>query len=383
MLGQPQLPMRIIGSDQIAEVKPEAHARHGSAGGMSLCSAAPLDAGVYHARAQRAGQAVRVSPMETRQVGCSGLRVSRLGLGTMTWGRDTPAENAHALLEMFCDAGGMLIDTAAAYGAGDAERIVGRLVRELGNRDEIVIATKAGFVIRDGKRIVDTSRRALLRDLDGSLRRLQSDYIDLWQIHAWGEAPIEESLDAMDFAVSTGRVRYGGVSNFVGWQTAQAATWQRAFPGRTPIASAQVEYSLLARRAEVEVLPAVRAFGMGFFPWSPLGRGVLTGQYRNGTPRGSRAATDHFAWFVEPYLEPRSRGVVEAVVRAAEGLDLSPLQVALLWVRDAPGVTAPLLGPRTAGQLAPALAVEGQTLPAEIASALDDVSGGPNAARVG
>jgi aryl-alcohol dehydrogenase-like predicted oxidoreductase len=321
--------------------------------------------------------------METRQVGCSGLRVSRLGLGTMTWGRDTPAENAHALLEMFRDAGGTLIDTAAAYGAGDAERIVGRLVRELGIRDEVVIATKAGFVIRDGRRIVDTSRRALLRDLDGSLRRLQSDYIDLWQIHAWGEAPIEESLNAMDFAVSTGRVRYGGVSNFVGWQTAQAATWQRAFPGRTPIASAQVEYSLLARRAEVEVLPAVRAFGMGLFPWSPLGRGVLTGQYRNGIPRGSRAATDHFAWFVEPYLEPRSRGVVEAVVRAAEGLDLSPLQVALLWVRDAPGVTAPLLGARTAGQLAPALAVEGQTLPAEIASALDDVSGGPNAARTG
>ena len=149
-------------------------------------------------------------------------------------------------------------------------------------------------MIRNGKRIVDTSRRALLRDLDGSLRRLQSDYIDLWQIHAWGEAPLEESLEAIDHAVSTGRVRYAGVSNFVGWQTAQAATWQRAFPGRTPIISAQVEYSLLARRAEVEVLPAVRAFGMGFFPWSPLGRGVLTGQYRNGTPRGSRAATDHF-----------------------------------------------------------------------------------------
>jgi hypothetical protein len=134
------------------------------------------------------------------------------------------------------------------------------------------------------------------------------------------------------------------VSNFVAWQTRQAATWQNAFPGRTPLASAQVEYSLLARRAEVEVLPALKAFGMGLFPWSPLARGVLTGQYRNGTPRGSRAASDHFAWFVEPYLENRSRGVVEAVVRAADGLDLTPLQVALLWVRDAPGVTAPLLG---------------------------------------
>lgn len=319
--------------------------------------------------------------METRLVGASGLRVSRLGLGTMTWGRDTSAEGARALLEMFCAAGGTLIDTAAAYGAGDSERLVGQLVREVSDRDDMVIATKAGFVIRDGQRIVDTSRRGLLRDLEGSLQRLGTDHVDLWQVHAWGDAPLEETLSAVDHAVATGMVRYAGISNFVGWQTAQAATWQRAYPGRTPLTSAQVEYSLLARRAEVEVLPAVRAFGMGFFPWSPLGRGVLTGQYRHGTPRGSRAATDHFAWFVEPYLEQRSRGVVEAVVRAAEGLDLTPLQVALLWVRDAPGVTAPLLGARTAGQLAPALATEGQHLPVEIASALDDISGGPHASR--
>ena len=320
--------------------------------------------------------------METRPVGASGLQVSRLGLGTMTWGRDTTADHARALLETFCDAGGTLIDTAAAYGAGDSERLVGELVGRLGLRDDMVIATKAGFVIKNGHRIVDTSRRALLRDLAGSLRRLATDYVDIWQIHAWGSAPLEESLSAVDHAVSSGMARYAGISNFVGWQTAQAATWQRAFPGRTPIISAQVEYSLLARRAEVEVLPAVAAFGMGFLPWSPLGRGVLSGQYRTATPRGSRAASDHFAWFIEPYLEQRSRGVVEAVVRAAEGLELTPLQVALLWVRDAPGVTAPLLGARTAGQLAPALAVDDQTLPAEIAAALDDVSGGPHSGRV-
>jgi aryl-alcohol dehydrogenase-like predicted oxidoreductase len=319
--------------------------------------------------------------METRQVGASGLHVSRLGLGTLTWGRDTTTEQAAALLEAYAEAGGNLLDTAAAYGAGDAERLVGQLLGRSSRRDEMVIATKAGFVVRDGARVVDTSRKTLLRDLEGSLRRLETDYLDIWQIHAWGAAPLEETLSAVDHAVSSGMVRYAGISNFVGWQTAQAATWQRAFPGRTPICSAQVEYSLLARRAEMEVLPAVRAFGMGFFPWSPLGRGVLTGQYRNGTPRGSRAATDHFAWFVEPYLEPRSRGVVEAVVRAAEGLDLTPLQVALLWVRDAPGVTAPLLGARTAGQLAPALATEDKRLPDEIISALDDVSGGPHTTR--
>lgn len=319
--------------------------------------------------------------MEMRQVGDSGLQVSRLGLGTLTWARDTSADDARELLAGFCEAGGNLIDTAAAYAAGDAERLIAKLTREVVDRDDLVIATKAGFAIRNGKRITDTSRRALLRDLDGSLRRLDTDHVDIWQVHAWGTAPLEETLSALDHAVQSGKARYVGISNFVGWQTAQAATWQRAFPGRARITSTQVEYSLLARRAEVEVLPAVRALGLGLFPWSPLGRGVLTGKYRSGIPRDSRAASDHFSWFTEPYLQTRSRAVVEAVARAAEGLDLQPLQVALLWVRDAPGVTAPLLGARTATQLAPALAVEGKALPTEIAVALDDVSGGRMSAR--
>lgn len=319
--------------------------------------------------------------MEMRQVGSSGLQVSRLGLGTLTWARDTSTEDARGLLEAFCSAGGNLIDTAAAYAAGDAERLIGKLTREVVSRDELVIATKAGFAIRNGKRITDTSRGALLRDLEGSLRRLDTDHVDLWQVHAWGSAPLEETLSALDHAVTSGKARYVGISNFVGWQTAQAATWQRAYPGRATITSTQVEYSLLARRAEVEVLPAARALGLGVFPWSPLGRGVLTGKYRSGIPRDSRAASDHFSWFTEPYLQTRSRAVVEAVAKAADGLDLDPLQVALLWVRDAPGVTAPLLGARNAGQLAAALAVEGKALPTEIAVALDDVSGGRLVAR--
>lgn len=319
--------------------------------------------------------------MQRRAVGHSGLQVSRLGLGTLTWGRDTRMDEARPLLLAFVEAGGNLVDTAAAYAAGEAERMIGRLIHTDLDRDDLIIATKAGFGIRDGKRVVDTSRQALLADLQGSLRRLHTDHIDIWQLHAWGSAPLEESLAAIDVAVTGGMVRYAGVSNFVGWQTAQAATWQSAFPGRTPITSAQVEYSLLARRAEVEVIPAIHAFGLGFFPWSPIGRGVLTGKYRTGTPRGSRGGTEHFAWFVEPYLEQRSRAVVEAVVRAADGLDLTPEQVALLWVRDAPEVTAPLLGARSAAQLEPYLAAEDVTLPPEIVSALDDVSGGPNLGR--
>ena len=146
-------------------------------------------------------------------------------------------------------------------------------------------------------------------------------------------------------------------------------------PGRAPLASTQVEYSLLNRAVEDEVLPAARALGMGMLPWSPLGRGVLTGKYRNGTPADSRAATSHFGPFVGAYLGPHQQRIVEAVARAAEGLGWSALEVALAWVRDRPGVTAPIVGARTADQLRGALGVEELALPEEIASALDDVSG--------
>jgi aryl-alcohol dehydrogenase-like predicted oxidoreductase len=205
--------------------------------------------------------------MQRRAVGHSGLQVSRLGLGTLTWGRETRLEDARPLLRNFVDAGGSLVDTAAAYAAGDAERMIGRMLRAGDvDRDDLVLATKAGFGIRDGVRVVDTSRTTLLSDLRDSLRRLGVGHIDIWQLHAWGRAPLDESLAAIDTAVTAGDVRYAGLCNFVGWQTAQAATWQLAFPGRAPITSAQVEYSLLARRAEVEVIPAVRAFGIGLFP---------------------------------------------------------------------------------------------------------------------
>lgn len=300
----------------------------------------------------------------------------------MTWGRDVTPDMAESLVKCFTQAGGNLIDTAPAYAAGNAERILGSMLRHrLLRRDDVVLATKAGFGVRDGRQLMDTSRGALLADLAGSLQRLGTDHVDLWQVHAWGEAPLEETLAAMDQAVSSGQVRYAGVCNYVGWQIGTAAAWQRAVPGRTPLVSVQIEYSLLARRAEIEVVPAAMYHRLGLFPWSPLGRGVLTGKYRRGIPRDSRGATRHLGWFVEPYLESRSRAVVEAVARAADGLDLSPAQVALLWVRDAPGVTAPLLGARTATQLQPYLDVEDVTLPQPLISALDDVSGGPNQHR--
>lgn len=299
----------------------------------------------------------------------------------MSWGRDVEWSQVRALVTGFVEAGGNLIDTAPAYGGGVAEKMIGKLLGQGFPREQIVIATKAGFVIRDGKRVIDTSRGAMLADLESSLRRLGTDHIDLWQVHAWGDAPIEETLSAIDSAVSRGLVRYAGVSNFVGWQTATAATWQESVGGRTRLASAQVEYSLLARRAEVEVIGAARHHGMGLLAWSALGRGVLTGKYRGGIPTDSRGASPHFAWFVEPYLQKRSQAIVDATAKAAEGLGLTAAQVALLWVRDAPQVSSALVAPRTTEQLAELLETESKQLVAPIVAALDDISGGPNSYR--
>jgi aryl-alcohol dehydrogenase-like predicted oxidoreductase len=219
------------------------------------------------------------------------------------------------------------------------------------------------------------SRRHLLAALDASLQRLGTSHVDLWQLHVWDpDTPLDETLAALDTAVNSGRARYVGVSNFSGWQTARAATWQLAWPGRAPIVASQVEYSRLQRGVEREVVPACEELGVGLLPWSPLGRGVLTGKYRTGIPADSRAATPHYAEFVQPYLSERGAQIVESVSTAAEGLGVSPLAVALSWVRDRPGITAPIVGARTANQLTAILKAEEVTLPAEIRDALDDVS---------
>lgn len=310
--------------------------------------------------------------MEQRHLGRTGLRVSRLGLGTMAWGRDTDEGEAADLLKAYLDAGGNLLDTADVYGEGEAEVLLGRLLE--GIRDEIVIATKAVSVPHSDRRF-DASRRHLLAALDASLERLGTDYVDVWQLHAYDErTPMEETLAALDTAVHSGKARYVGVANYSGWQLAAAASWQRAVPGRAPIASVQMEYSLLQRGIEREVGPAAESLGVGLLPWSPLGRGVLTGKYRMGTPSDSRAASDRFAGFVEPYLHEGARRIVDAVATASDGLGVAPLEVALAWVRDRPGVVAPIVGARTPAQLRGALASEDLTLPREIRAALDDVS---------
>lgn len=295
-----------------------------------------------------------------------------MALGTLSWGRDTDADEAASQLVAFVDAGGSLVDTADVYAGGEGERLLGSLLGDLVPREDVIIATKAVARRGDGPFGGGASRGALLNALDGSLGRLGVEHIDLWQLHAWDPSvPIEETLCAASAAVASGKVRYVGVCNYTGWQLGTAASLRR---DGAPLVSNQVEYSLAERGVEREVAPAADHHGIGLLPWAPLGRGVLTGKYRSGTPADSRGASDHLAGYVDVHRTDRVARIVEAVVTAADGLGTSPLAVALAWVRDRPGVVAPVVGARDTGQLTGSLAAEELTLPPAIRAALDDVS---------
>jgi len=316
--------------------------------------------------------------MQQRPLGRSGLWVGRLALGTMTWGRGTDEYEARDQLALFLDAGGTLIDTADVYVDGVAEQLLGELLEEFGVRDQVVIATKAGQRLGNEDRRFDSSRIHLMRTVEASLRRLRTDVLDVWQLHAYDPmTPMEETMATCDELVKSGKVRYIGISNFSGWQTARAATWQRAVAGRAPIVTTQMEYSLLERGIEREIVPAAQSLGLGILPWSPLGRGVLTGKYRHGTPADSRGGNADSAAWVQTYLDERARRIVDAVATAADGLGTSPTEVALAWLRDRPGVVAPILGARTTSQLLAALASDELELPEEINRALDEISAPP------
>jgi len=313
--------------------------------------------------------------MELRQAGNCGLQLSRLGLGTMTWGRDTDTHEAADQARAYIEAGGNFLDSASHYGDGDSERVIGGLIGTLFRREDVVIATKAGVAYEGGTLKTDASRTSLMATLDRSLNRLATDHVDLWQIQVWdSNTPLEDTLSALDWAYTSGRARYVGISNFSGWQSARAITLQESNTSKAPVATLQNEFSLLNREVESDVLQCSNALNRGFIAWSPLGRGALTGKYRNGIPADSRAATPHFAAFIEPYLDDRSRRIVEAVSVAAQGLGYSPLEVALAWVRDFPGVTSAVVGARTGAQLRGILASEEITLPEVVRTALNEIS---------
>ncbi len=321
--------------------------------------------------------------MQLRQVGGSGLRVSRFALGTMTWGDATDAYDAEDQLTTYLEVGGTTLDVAPIYGRGTSEQVVGRLIAKLGVRDHVVITGKAGIRFGpDGPPhdVVDASRGTLLAQLDRTLADLGTDHLDLWQVHRWDPTvPIDEVLGALEHAVLTGRTRYVGVSNFSAWQTTAARLGLEHRAAAVPLVSNQLEYSMLQRDLEVAQGPALAHHGMSVLAWSPLAGGVLTGKYRGGSiPGDSRASDPGWAVGMQRFLRSPS-GVVEAVARAAEGLGVSPSQVALAWVADRPSVAAAIVGSRTANQLAENLEADEVVLPAEIVQALDDVSQPPPA----
>ncbi len=310
--------------------------------------------------------------MLTRRLGATGLSVSRLALGTMAWGTRTSPEDARDLLTTFRAAGGTLVDTAHGYAGGLAEDLLGDFL-EGPDRDEVVIVTKSGISRASGERVVDCSRRTMLQQLELSLRRMRTDHVDVWLAHTWDpDTPLEETVGALVTAWQSGRARYVGVSNHVGWQAARAMSLLEA--AGVPLAANSVEYSLVERRPERELVDAAGALGFGLLPWSPLGRGVLGGRYRGGIAADSRLASEEFSRFAGRHVGDHTRGVVEAVRTAPEGLGVPPALVALAGVRDRPGVTAPVIGARTTGQLAALLLSEDVELPAQIVDALDEVS---------
>lgn len=298
--------------------------------------------------------------MQRRRVGGSGLQVSRIGLGTMTWGYDTDPDAAADQLRVFVQSGGTLVETADGYGGGAAQDVLAGLLRRVVARDDLVLAGRGGATPHGG----GAGRGALLTGLDRLLRRLGTEHLDLWQLPGWdADVPLDETLAAAEAAVMTGRVRYVGLVAPAGWQLATVAERARGRWAAAVPVCAQGEYSLLARDAEAELLPAAAHHGVGMLAWAPLGRGLLTG----------RDAVEHSP-YVEERRTDRAARIVQAVLTAAEGLGTTPLAVALAWVRDRPGVSAAVVGARDSAQLVASTAAEAVALPEAIRAALDDVS---------
>jgi len=334
--------------------------------------------------------------MQYRMLGRSGTVVSTLALGTMTFGTETDEAGSHAQLSRYLDAGGNLVDTANVYSAGVSEEIVGNwLTSHAGVRTRIVLATKGRFPLRDGVNDLGLSRRHLSLALDASLRRLQTDWIDLYQVHAHDPlTPIEETLRFLDDAVTAGKINYVGLSNFTGWQLQQAVDVATQRGWSVPV-TLQPQYNLLVREIEWEIVPACLANGLGLLPWSPLGGGWLTGKYaQDERPTGATRLGENPDRGVEAYDRRSGRqrtwDVVDAVREVANDTGASMAQVALAWLAARPAVTSVILGARTTEQLEDNLLAADLVLSEEHTARLDAASdpepadypyGGPGVAQ--
>lgn len=319
--------------------------------------------------------------MEYRQLGRSGLRISTLTMGTMTfggvgWARktgDLGASEAQRLVDICVDSGVNLIDTADVYSDGKSEEIIGDILGGK-RKDGVLIATKARFPMGNGVNNAGNSRYHLIEACEASLRRLKTDVIDLFQLHEWdGQTPLEETMEALDTLVRQGKVRYVGCSNFSGWHIMKALGVSER-DKRQRFVSQQIHYTLEARDAEYELLPVSIDQGLGVLIWSPLAGGLLSGKHRRNqaAPEGSR----QFAGWTEPPIRDENRlwNIVDTLVSIAEGRGVSAAQVALAWLIGRKAVTSVIIGGRTEEQFKDNLAAADLKLSAEERKRLDDIS---------
>jgi aryl-alcohol dehydrogenase-like predicted oxidoreductase len=319
--------------------------------------------------------------VEYRQLGRSGLRVSALTMGTMTFaGKDmfgalgaTDVKGARRQVDMALDAGVNCFDTADMYSNGASEEILGEVLQ--GRRDDVLISTKVRMVLGDGPNDGGASRYRIIRQLENSLRRLRTDHVDLYHIHEWdGQTPLEETLGTLDTLVRAGKIRYLGVSNYAGWQLMKALAVSDA-RGYERFVSNQIYYSLESRDSEYELVPLSLDQGLGIMVWSPLAGGLLTGKYRRGqdAPKGTRQVDERWN---EPPIRDRERlyDTVEVLVGVADGHGVSPAQVALAYLLRKPGVTSLVIGARKDEQLQDNLAAAELSLTDADLTALDEVS---------
>ena len=316
------------------------------------------------------------SLLPARRLGTAGIEVSALGLGTLTLGREVDAGTAIRLVRRYVDAGGRLVDTANTYSRGGAEEIVGRAL-EGAIRREVTIATKVRFRMGPEPNDAGASRRHIVAAVDDSLRRLRTDYIDLYQLHGWDAAtPLERTLPVLDGLVRSGKVLYVGASNLTAWQLARAHGLA-ASRGWERFQALQLEYSLTCRDAERELLPACGGSRTAAIAWAPLTGGVLSAKYRLDVepPLGTRAGGDdrHAVW-MRRRITARNVAIADEVRRVAGEIGRPPAQVALNWVVDAPGLTAALVSVRDERQLDENLRAVGWQLPAELRRRLDECS---------
>jgi aryl-alcohol dehydrogenase-like predicted oxidoreductase len=317
--------------------------------------------------------------MEYRFLGRTGMQVSEICLGAMTFGRETSEADSFTMMDRFLEAGGNFIDTADVYSQGVSEEIVGRWMKQR-RRDDLVIATKVRFAMGEGPNDVGLSRKHILSAVENSLRRLQTDHIDLYQVHMWDDAtPLKETLSSLDSLVKSGKVRYIGASNYAGYQLQKAMDlckdhdWE-GFSCLQPL------YNLLDRDIEAEILPVCREEGIGVIPWSPLRGGWLSGKYRRGMEKpveGTRideASQKGWSESWDTYANEHTWKVLDELFAVAGETGKQPAQVALRWLLQRPGVTAPIIGARTLQHLETNLGAAGWSLSPEQMGRLDAVS---------